>query len=203
MRKGRYDVRRDRILFVDVEMTCWEGAPPPGEEREIIEFGIAEVDVASLEVIRSDSLLVRPVRSVVSAYCERLTGLDGKLLRSHGRPLAEVAATLRKKWGSASKPWMAWGADQRAIDQDCLRAALDSPFSASFHDIGLQFGLMLGESRGVGLGEAAEMLGIERSGRAHSGEGDAVTTARAWIAQAAALRERLAPAGEPARARMP
>ena len=26
----------DRILVVDVEATCWEGDPPPGQIREIL-----------------------------------------------------------------------------------------------------------------------------------------------------------------------
>ena len=30
----------DRILVVDVEATCWEGDPPPGQISEIIEIGL-------------------------------------------------------------------------------------------------------------------------------------------------------------------
>ena len=29
----------DRILVVDIEATCWEGNPPPGQTSEIIEIG--------------------------------------------------------------------------------------------------------------------------------------------------------------------
>lgn len=190
----RYDVRRDRILFVDVEMTCWDGPPPLGESPEIIEFGLAEVDVSTLEVTRSVSLLVRPARSRVSAYCEALTGISEKSLRAKGRPLREVVATMRKNWGTGSKAWMAWGSDRRAVDRDCAAVDVDTPFSASFHDLGLQFGLMLGSSGGIGLEDAIGLLGVERHGNAHSGEGDAVTTAIAWIAMAREARARLAPA---------
>lgn len=198
MGEGRYDVRRDRILFVDVEMTCWDGPPPPGESPEIIEFGLAEVDVASLELSRSVSFLVRPTRSRVSAYCESLTGITERALRARARPLQEIAGTLRRNWGTASKAWMAWGADRRAIDADCEHAGIPSPFSASFHDIGIQFGLMLGSSGGVGLDRAIGLLGVERSGIAHSGEGDAVTAARAWTALASRLRSDLLPSAEAA-----
>jgi len=45
----------------------------------------------------------------------------------------------------------------------------------------------------VGLSRAVELLGVDRQGQAHSGEGDAVTTAHAWIAMAREMRARLAP----------
>ena len=37
----------DRILVIDVEATCWEGDPPPDQEREIIEIGLCILDVAT------------------------------------------------------------------------------------------------------------------------------------------------------------
>jgi hypothetical protein len=32
----------NRMLFVDVELTCWEGSPPGGEVSEVIAFGIVD-----------------------------------------------------------------------------------------------------------------------------------------------------------------
>jgi hypothetical protein len=77
MATGKYDVRRDRVLFVDVEMACWDGHPPAGQVPEIIEFGLAEVDVASLGIMRSGSLLARPVRSQVCPLLRGAHGTDG------------------------------------------------------------------------------------------------------------------------------
>nr|MDQ2829840.1 DNA polymerase III [Chloroflexota bacterium] len=37
----------DQVVVIDVESTCWEGAPPVGEESEIIEIGVCTLDVAS------------------------------------------------------------------------------------------------------------------------------------------------------------
>lgn len=189
---AKYHVRKDRILFVDVEMTCWDGEPPPGEVAEVIEFGLAEVDVERLEVTRSESLFVRPVRSTVSDYCQALTGISAKDLKARGRPLQEVASTLRKRFGTASKAWMSWGSDRHAIDVDCLAAGIDSPFSAAFHDIGFHFGALMGSDRAIGLSEAMEMIGIERKGKLHSGMDDAVALADFWIASAANVREAFA-----------
>ena len=188
---ARYKVRRDRILFVDVEMTCWEGLPPAGEVSEIIEFGLAEVDVAHLSLTRSGSILVRPVRSRLSDYCINLTGIDQDALRSRGRPLSEACNVLRKVWGTANKAWFSWGSDRQAVDEDCAMAGILSPFSSSFHDIGFHFGLMIGAGEAVGLTRAMLMLGLERNGRVHSGENDAVAAAQAWIALARRVRTNL------------
>lgn len=85
------------------------------------------------------------------------------------------------------------GIRPRAVKIECERHSIPSPFSASFHDFGLQFGLMLGEGREIGLDEAVALLGVERFGKTHSGEGDAVTAARTWIATAERMRDWLAP----------
>lgn len=192
----KYKVRRDRILFLDLELTCWEGDPPEGQSPEIIEAGVAEVDAASLAIVRSGSFLVRPVFSAVSPYCQQLTGISPDRLRREGRPLHEVAAGLKKNWGTASKAWMSWGSDRRAVEHDCLRKGVANPFSEAFHDIGMQFTLMSGSPSAVGLSEAMSLLGEERQGRVHSGEDDAVEAARAWIAMARTLRGLLRPAQE-------
>ena len=41
----------DRILVVDVEATCWEGNPPPGQTSEIIEIGLCVLDVPTLTCV--------------------------------------------------------------------------------------------------------------------------------------------------------
>lgn len=194
MKERGWDVRRDRLLFVDLELTCWEdGVPPPGEVAEIVEIGIAEVDAPSLSVTRTASFLVRPVRSGVSAFCTELTGLDASGLRSQGRPIAEVFKVLERKWGTGSKAWMSWGQDRRAVDEACRLEGIASPFSQSFHDLGTLFSLVAGRGRGIGQGEAMAALGVERRGRAHSGEADAAALAALWIEAASRVRTALEP----------
>ena len=39
----------DKIIVIDLEATCWEGDPPPGQESEIIEIGLCILDVATGE----------------------------------------------------------------------------------------------------------------------------------------------------------
>jgi hypothetical protein len=57
----------DKIVAVDVESTCWEGNPPPGQVSEVIQVGVCTVDTKSLERAEKRSILVKPVRSEASA----------------------------------------------------------------------------------------------------------------------------------------
>jgi hypothetical protein len=53
----------DRILVIDVESTCWErGREPAGAESEIIEIGVAEVDVARRPQYRQNTFLAAVCR---------------------------------------------------------------------------------------------------------------------------------------------
>ena len=63
----------DVVLVVDLESTCWDGPPPPGQTSEIIEIGLCTVDLKALTRTEKRSLLVKPVRSNVSEFCTKLT----------------------------------------------------------------------------------------------------------------------------------
>jgi inhibitor of KinA sporulation pathway (predicted exonuclease) len=180
MAGSKYDVRDDRNLFIDVELTCWDGPPPPGEAPEIIEIGVAELDLETLEVTRSHSYLVLPVFSTISPYCTDLTGITIGEMRRRGRPLREVSPRIVKDFGSRSKQWLSWGPDRRAIDGDHAAKGVPDTFSAAFVDMGLEFKHSLGLSRSIGLTRAMQLYGLERTGRIHSGEQDAVDTALLW-----------------------
>jgi inhibitor of KinA sporulation pathway (predicted exonuclease) len=42
-------IRRNKVLVVDVESTCWQNGVPPGQVSEIIEIGICVFDVKSAQ----------------------------------------------------------------------------------------------------------------------------------------------------------
>ena len=68
----------NRLLCVDVEMTCWEGEPPAGEVPEMIAIGIVDLRTDDLEIRREQSFLIRPQFSVISPFCSTLTGITPK-----------------------------------------------------------------------------------------------------------------------------
>ena len=70
----------DKILVIDLEATCWEGDPPPGQSSEIIEIGLCVLDVATGARSEPQAILVRPQRSALSDYCIQLTTLTPEML---------------------------------------------------------------------------------------------------------------------------
>ncbi|EKV27272.1 hypothetical protein C882_1774 [Caenispirillum salinarum AK4] len=182
-------LRLDRLLFVDLELTCWEGMPPPGEQSEIIEIGLAEVDAEALTVTRSGRYLVRPRHSAVSEFCADLTGVTQDAVKRHGRPLAEVFGTLKKDWGPARKAWYAWGADRILLDEAVERGDAEAhPFSPGFFDMAQLYATLRGCGARVSLEDALKREGLEPQGRRHSAEGDAVDAAHVWMRLAGCLR---------------
>ena len=65
----------DMILVIDVESTCWEGSPPPGQSSEIIEIGLCPVDLKTLTRLEKRSILIKPIQSEISDFCTELTTL--------------------------------------------------------------------------------------------------------------------------------
>src|SRR5436309_11071857 len=84
----------DHLLIVDVESTCWEGPPPPGQEREIIEIGLFLLEVASGKQQGKRSLLVGPEGSPAVASFTQLTGLTQEKV-NEGTSLAEACWLLQ------------------------------------------------------------------------------------------------------------
>jgi inhibitor of KinA sporulation pathway (predicted exonuclease) len=191
---GMARLRHDRLLAVDTEWTCWEGEPPPGQEREIVEIGIVEADPRSMEILREGRFLVRPALSSVSAYCTDLTGLTQDELRRHGRPLAEVMRTLAKAFGPGSKPWLAWGDDRGGIVRACARLGADNPFpDAGFMDLGLHYAMLSGARERTSLASALSALGLEPEGRAHTAVADARNALRIQMELSCRMRAGLEP----------
>lgn len=187
-------IRTDRLVSFDTEWTCWEGEPPPGMEREIIEIGLVEYDPVERAVLREGRYLVRPTRSRVGEYCERLTGLTQDEVARHGRPLAEVVRSVAKAFGTGSKPSVAWGDDWFGMQRECERVGAPNPFRADgFLNLGLVYGLQAGLGMRPGLSAAMEAMGVEPTGRAHSAVDDARNAVLVLAAMGEALP--LRPAG--------
>ena len=89
----------DQILVIDVEATCWPGAPPDGQESEVIEIGICPLDVATGERLEKRSILVKPECSRVSEFCTQLTSLTQKQVDQRGHQLCDKAcARLEREY---------------------------------------------------------------------------------------------------------
>jgi inhibitor of KinA sporulation pathway (predicted exonuclease) len=175
----------NRMLFVDVELTCWEGEPPAGETSELIAFGIVDLKTDDLAIRREKLFLVRPQISVISPFCSTLTGITPKEA-DEASPLPEVVRTIRKTFGQGD--WCAWGRDDELIRESCARAGAELPFLGGFHDLSAQVRGLLGLTYRLGLDEALERFDLDWEGPPHDALADARNLARLFVALARQLR---------------
>ena len=165
--------RLDEILVVDVESTCWDGPPPPGEMSEIIEIGICTVDVKQLTRIEKRSILVKPVKSQISEFCTSLTTLTSKMFTDAGS-LADGARILKNEFHSKDRLWASWGDyDRRQFDRVCREHGVGYPFGLSHLNVKTLFATAIGHHHEMGLDGAYSKLGMKMEGTHHRGDDDA------------------------------
>ena len=118
----------DQIIVIDLEATCWEGDPPPDQEREIIEIGLCLLDVRTGRRGEHTSIVVRPERSTVSAYCTELTTLTQEEVEG-GISFAEACRLLRDTYRSRQGVWASFGDyDRQQFERQCRSQQVVYPF---------------------------------------------------------------------------
>ncbi len=163
----------DQILVIDIESTCWEGSPPKGQVSEIIEVGICPVDVATLDRLEKRSILIKPVRSEISAFCTQLTTITSEMLKKTGS-LADAAAILTDEYRSQSRLWASWGDyDRRQFERVCKELGVRYPFGLSHLNVKTLFALCNAHEQESGLDAAYQRLGLTMEGTHHRGADDA------------------------------
>jgi inhibitor of KinA sporulation pathway (predicted exonuclease) len=164
----------DQILVIDVEATCWPGAPPDGQESEIIEIGICPVDVATGDRLEKDSILIKPTHSRVSEFCTQLTSLTQKQVDKNGISFARACALLERDYGSKKRVWASYGDyDRNLFQRQCDARDVHYPFSAGHINVKSLFGIMHALPYEVGMARAMAMCALEIEGLHHRGDDDA------------------------------
>ncbi|USX56498.1 3'-5' exonuclease [Lentzea sp. HUAS12] len=167
----------DEVLVIDVESTCWEGSPPPGEVSEIIEIGICPLEVASGKRGERRSVLVRPSRSSVSPFCTSLTTLTAEQVSS-GVSFAEACSLLRKEFRSDRRVWASYGDyDRKMFERQCADFGVRYPFGPRHVNVKTLFALAHALPREVGMAEAVRLTGRRIDGTHHRGHDDAFNIA--------------------------
>ncbi|RSS33903.1 3'-5' exonuclease [Streptomyces sp. WAC08241] len=161
------------VNVVDVEATCWEGERPPGTVSEIIEIGLTVVDLDARERVSRHGILVRPVRSRVSAFCTELTGLTQAEVDT-GLDFAAACRLLATAYGAGRRPWASWGEyDRKQFAHQCRATGTRYPFGRRHTNAKAVFTEAYGLARRPGMAQALEVAGLPLEGRHHRGEDDA------------------------------
>lgn len=161
------------LNVVDVEATCWDGPPPPGQVSEIIEIGLCVLDLSTLERTERRALFVRPERSAVSAFCTELTGLRPQDVTA-GLRFRDACAVLRREFHADSRPWASWGDyDRKQFQAQCAAAGIPYPFSARHINAKKVFTEAHGLNKRPGMAQALAHAGLPLEGRHHRGVDDA------------------------------
>jgi inhibitor of KinA sporulation pathway (predicted exonuclease) len=163
----------DQILVIDVEATCWQGAPPAGQSSEIIEIGLCTIDVAKLERVEKRSLLVKPATSEISDFCTQLTTLTANDVADAGS-LKDAIRILEQHYHPKTRLWASWGDyDRFQFENECRAKGIDYPFGKSHLNVKSLFAAATGLKREVGMAKAYKALGWQIAGTHHRGVDDA------------------------------
>lgn len=161
------------VNVVDVEATCWAGAPPPGEASEIIEIGLTAVDLDAGERLARHRILVRPAGSAVSEFCTELTGLTQDEV-DQGVGFAEACRLLAAEHRSGTRPWASWGDyDRHQFGRQCEATRTPYPFGRHHVNAKAVFSKAHGLRKRPGMAQALRIVGRRLEGRHHRGEDDA------------------------------
>ncbi|MFC7894394.1 exonuclease domain-containing protein [Streptomyces sp. NPDC057381] len=165
------------LNVIDIEATCWEGQPPPGAVSEIIEIGLAVVDLVARERVARHRVVVRPARSRVSAFCTELTGITPAEADA-GMSFAEACDTLVREHGAAVRPWASWGDyDRHQFVRQCAADGVPYPFGRpaerTHTNAKAVFAGAHGLRRRPGMARALDLAGLPLQGRHHRGVDDA------------------------------
>ncbi len=164
----------DQIIVVDLEATCWEGDPPPGQEQEIIEIGVCALDIATGKRFNKRSILVRPERSTVSPFCTNLTTLTQEQVDQGGISFEEAIALLRREYQPAERTWASYGDfDRIKLQSQCEQRGVPYPFGRTHLNIKNLLAISLNLPYEVGLDRAVKLCGFSMEGTHHRGDDDA------------------------------
>jgi inhibitor of KinA sporulation pathway (predicted exonuclease) len=145
------------VLVIDLEATCWESkeSKPADEEHEIIEVGWALLDVRANALVRTGTMLVRPVRSRVSEFCTGLTTITQEMVDSSGVTLKEAFDFLVDSLGSKELSWASYGEyDKEMVRRQCGVFGLEYPFGETHTNVKTVFKTVYKGRKGSGLGMA-------------------------------------------------
>jgi inhibitor of KinA sporulation pathway (predicted exonuclease) len=173
------------ILVIDVEATCWDNLPPnkfPDTQNEIIEIGLAVIDIKAQKIVESRSIIVLPFQTSISPFCTQLTTLTPEFVQANGIPFVDAMNILDKEYRAERQIFASWGDyDRRSFEKNCKWNKVRNPMSNMHLNVKALYGALNGEAGG--MAKCAKELGISFEGTHHRGVDDAKMIAKIYLDQ--------------------
>lgn len=163
------------VNVIDVESTCWEPpeTQPQDEIQEIIEVGIAVVDIKKLSILSNKSILVKPQRSKVSLFCTKLTTLTQETV-DVGISFDDACKILEGEFDASKRTFVSWGDfDRKMFQKNCDDYNVPYPFGPRHLNLKNCFTMLHGLDREPGMDRALEHINLKLDGTHHRGVDDA------------------------------
>ena len=172
--------KRNRILVIDVESTCWESDKEQRKNvSEIIEIGITELvrENGAWEITETQSLPIKPMFSKVSEFCTELTGWTQAELEKRGMSYVQAVKYLKSKFDSKNAIVACWGKyDDKMFQEMSKMHKTGYPFNNDYLNVKALYGVKFGKV--VGVEQALNDFGMKFEGRPHNGGDDSRNIAR-------------------------
>jgi len=171
---------------IDVECTCWKTDAEQGtQKQEIIEIGVARLDMKTNVIERFACMTVKPLFSTVSLFCEELTGWTQEDVMM-APPFTEICdGFLQQNFFKSGDVWFSCGEfDRRVLVDEPKKlyglSPVLNPFARmrSHFNVKTLFALRHRLKKEVGVSKMLGMIGQEFEGQPHNGADDAYNIAK-------------------------
>ena len=181
------------ILVVDVESTCWNGdydlypeereLKPAEMVNEVIEIGVAALNIKTRGVTQRASIVIKPQFSKVSRFCTELTGWKQEQVDEEGLTIEQALDEFEKMFQPKGKVWCSYGEYDRWMLSSTTRQGLkmygikpeSNPFDQMRGHFNIKTLMALKHklNREMGMAKALNYYGLKLEGRHHNGADDA------------------------------
>lgn len=169
----------DKIIIIDLEATCWQGSVPSGQENEIIEIGLAVLDVPTGQISKNQGILIRPQRSKVSPFCTELTTITQEMLDQKGVLFEDAINQLVDEYNPDLYTWASYGQyDLNMLKKQCQSFGVAYPMCDEHINVKVWFAELFGLKKPTGMNGALHLLHIPLEGTHHRGIDDAKNIAK-------------------------
>lgn len=165
------------ILVIDLEATCWETKEEKEiNKNEIIEIGWCSLDLKTLQSTKQGSIIVKPINSVVSPFCTKLTTLTQEDVDT-GVTFEKACTDMQNYLQSKQCIWASYGDwDRIMFEKQCRSFGVPYPFLS--HHMNVKDMFMFATGRAKGMAGALSELGLKLVGTHHRGVDDAYNIAQ-------------------------